>query len=650
LAFVAALLWAFVGVTLAQQPTITVSTVPDKARRGEAVRVQIKIANFPSAGLNQMQGTLQWQPGGILTPDTTQFCTPQPPFIALGRAAACTVPTAAQATQTRFQIQRDPQSTAAPVTSGTIIEFRFTVASTAAENQQVTFTVPSGAGLLQTLIIVVGNAQLPAAQVTIQSGTFTVGTACTVTPNFTFSPTVTTNVVEQNVSITFTDTTTATPTTCLATNRERRWNWGNGTSESTVTTATTTHTFANTGTFTVRLTTKDTSGIEYTREQSIEVRSICKPTNVSFTSSPARPRANKRVSFSAQGTACSSGAVVNFSWAFGDNTTGTSANVSHVYSFPGNLTVTLTARDSISNGSVIVTRVVSVGGGVVCESLSCARIQIGKIRRSIIEFAQDNVLPFDEVWNKTVQALNRLDKNLVSKLIDLADGMSDGLDQFDELVSGVTDVVEAVRDGVAAAAETGDVSFVRASNINQQLDRFTTYLDETLPDLMDAISEAISELSGHYEDALSALEDADPAGATDALLRARSLVAQARRASESVMSNVLSNLSQISRSVLVAERLARRRQSGGTLPGLGALAMTRTEQNALVFQAAGASLIYLELHTLDGRIAYRQRAAGPTLALAAPSRLANGLYFAHVTALAAEGTSTVRLFKLVLMR
>ncbi|MBI3459499.1 T9SS type A sorting domain-containing protein [Candidatus Acetothermia bacterium] len=114
-------------------------------------------------------------------------------------------------------------------------------------------------------------------------------------------------------------------------------------------------------------------------------------------------------------------------------------------------------------------------------------------------------------------------------------------------------------------------------------------------------------------------------------------------------------MSRIARSVLAAERLARRRQSGGGISGLmalGTITLARAGDQSLVFRAQGADSMRVELLTLTGRVVLVQQAQETelTLGASATQALANGVYLAQVKAIALDGKTTTHMFKLVLMR
>ena len=66
----------------------------------------------------------------------------------------------------------------------------------------------------------------------------------------------------------------------------------------------------------------------------------------SFTYSPLGPQVNDTITFDSSGCSDSDGTIVSYSWDFGDGTTSTSHNPTHIYAQEGSYTVTLTITDN----------------------------------------------------------------------------------------------------------------------------------------------------------------------------------------------------------------------------------------------------------------------------------------------------------------
>ena len=104
------------------------------------------------------------------------------------------------------------------------------------------------------------------------------------------------------------------------------------------------HTYDSAGTYTAVLTVTDSGGLRAVSSRTITVRPRNELPTAGFEVSPAEPKAGQGVSFTDTSTD-SDGRVVSWSWDFGDGSTSNEAEPVHVYSSPGNYTVTLTVRD-----------------------------------------------------------------------------------------------------------------------------------------------------------------------------------------------------------------------------------------------------------------------------------------------------------------
>ncbi len=116
------------------------------------------------------------------------------------------------------------------------------------------------------------------------------------------------------------------------------WTFGDGAS---TTGCSATHVYSNPGTFTVVVTAQDSLGVTASKTVSEVVNA--QPT-VSFTISPTSAISSQSVTFTA--TTVGGTNPFNFSWNFGDNSSGSGNVVSHTYSVQGTYTVTLTVRDA----------------------------------------------------------------------------------------------------------------------------------------------------------------------------------------------------------------------------------------------------------------------------------------------------------------
>jgi PKD repeat protein len=116
------------------------------------------------------------------------------------------------------------------------------------------------------------------------------------------------------------------------------WNFGDAT---TGTGASPTHAYTVPATYTVALTVTDTSGLSATATG----KAVILGPPVADTGGPYEGVANEALSFSGAGVD-PQGQALTYAWNFGDNTTGSGANVSHTYAVAGNYSATLTVTDT----------------------------------------------------------------------------------------------------------------------------------------------------------------------------------------------------------------------------------------------------------------------------------------------------------------
>ena len=103
------------------------------------------------------------------------------------------------------------------------------------------------------------------------------------------------------------------------------------------------HTFSRAGTYTTTLTVRDDLGATNSTSRDIVVSNIAPTAN--FTFSPASPTDLDDVTFNASLSHDPDGSIVNYTWNFGDGTTGHGAVTVHTYHDDGTYTVRLTVRD-----------------------------------------------------------------------------------------------------------------------------------------------------------------------------------------------------------------------------------------------------------------------------------------------------------------
>jgi PKD repeat protein len=130
------------------------------------------------------------------------------------------------------------------------------------------------------------------------------------------------------------------------------WDFGDG---ATGTGAIATHPFVTPGVYTVTLTTTDDRGQASSATGTVTVDRPVASFTVS--SNPVAP--GTIVAFNAGGSSDSVGAIVGYSWNFGDGTSGAGIAPSHAFAAPGNYVVTLTVTNSLgqaasANNNVVV--------------------------------------------------------------------------------------------------------------------------------------------------------------------------------------------------------------------------------------------------------------------------------------------------------
>ncbi|RGE16223.1 PKD domain-containing protein, partial [Leucobacter sp. wl10] len=137
---------------------------------------------------------------------------------------------------------------------------------------------------------------------------------------------------------------------------EYTWDFGDGSPVVTGASAAVAHTYAETGTYTAKLTVRDSRGLVGTAEESVSVVGPNQLPTASFTPSAS----GLTVTVDGSGSADADGTVESYSWDWGDGSEpGSGALASHAYAAAGTYTVTLTATDD-RGGSSSTTREVEV--------------------------------------------------------------------------------------------------------------------------------------------------------------------------------------------------------------------------------------------------------------------------------------------------
>src|SRR2546422_130146 len=124
------------------------------------------------------------------------------------------------------------------------------------------------------------------------------------------------------------------------------WDFGDGL---TGTGSPVTHTYSSAGSYTAALAIKDSSSPQQTAtsQNTVAVTSPPPPISASFTLNPSSPDVGQSISF----TASASGGTrpYSYSWNYGDGSTGTGLQSTHIYPSVGTYQVTLTVADSQGN-------------------------------------------------------------------------------------------------------------------------------------------------------------------------------------------------------------------------------------------------------------------------------------------------------------
>lgn len=133
------------------------------------------------------------------------------------------------------------------------------------------------------------------------------------------------------------------------------WNFGDGTP--TATGRVSTHTYASAGTYIASLTVTDDRDLAGSTTRSIVVGAGALPV-VSFSFSPTTPQVAQLVSFNADASRPGAGhTLVQFNWNFGDGSTASGVQVTHVFAAAGVYQVALNVVDEAGQRTTLVTSV-----------------------------------------------------------------------------------------------------------------------------------------------------------------------------------------------------------------------------------------------------------------------------------------------------
>ncbi len=167
-----------------------------------------------------------------------------------------------------------------------------------------------------------------------QTGTIS-HSVTTTAPNV--APSAAFTAVPTNLSVAFDGSASSAQTGATITSYS--WDFGDGSFD---TGAKPVHVYGAAGTFQVRLTVTDSNGLTSSVTHSVTTIAANKAPVAAFTSSVT----NLSVAFDASTSSDPDGSVSSYAWDFGDGTSGTGVNPTHVFTKAGSYTVVLTVTDN----------------------------------------------------------------------------------------------------------------------------------------------------------------------------------------------------------------------------------------------------------------------------------------------------------------
>ncbi len=118
------------------------------------------------------------------------------------------------------------------------------------------------------------------------------------------------------------------------------WDFGDGSQGSG---GTPTHTYSKAGSYTVKLTVTDTSGLSASANTTATVATLSAP--VASTGGPYAGKTGQSITFDASASTDPNNSPLSYAWNFGDGATGSGVKAMHTYANAGTYTVTLTLTD-----------------------------------------------------------------------------------------------------------------------------------------------------------------------------------------------------------------------------------------------------------------------------------------------------------------
>ena len=200
-----------------------------------------------------------------------------------------------------------------------------------------------------------------------------------------FSATPLSGVMPLNVQ--FTDASTNSPTS---------WSWNFGDS-TTSTLQNPSHTYSNSGTYSVSLTVTNTNGSNtLVKNNYISVTSQVIAPVASFSGTPTSGTVPLTVNF----TDTSTNNPNRWSWNFGDNTTSTSQNPSHIYNSVGTYTVSLTAFNNAGSNTSTKTSYITVNSLPVSPTVAFTGTPLSGVIPLTVNFTDNSTgSPTSWLWN-----------------------------------------------------------------------------------------------------------------------------------------------------------------------------------------------------------------------------------------------------------
>jgi PKD repeat protein len=144
------------------------------------------------------------------------------------------------------------------------------------------------------------------------------------------------------------------------------WTFGDGATAAGISTS---HVYASAGTYTARVTVRDSAGATASASKTITVTAsvINQSPTASITATPSSGVAPLSCAFSASGSLDPEGTPLTYTWTFGDGATATGVSTNHVYASAGTYTARVTVRDS-AGATASMSKTISVTTAIVVDN------------------------------------------------------------------------------------------------------------------------------------------------------------------------------------------------------------------------------------------------------------------------------------------